>query len=288
MGSSSLLRSSVTTADSIQASLEVNGKRMDFVEDLNKGIVRFDPHGQVITRKDLTAINGAYYDYEGRLAPLMKVAREKDVDPNDTNPFDEHPRLDPANPLDPQDDLLLRLLMIMSEAPVGVPLENQTMSQPKPGDFKMERDTETTSNVSSSRAEVIESSDTTDLARAACGNDGDFVALDLVACRNPNDDDDYLHTCGTTRRSTQHDDGKHCFISFVVTSGPRTSNCLGRCGPGCGRENGLGVYTLDCLDHDHAVGHAGSYTTPYVQDEFRWASDDASWGRDHPNRRCRR
>lgn len=289
MGSSSLLRDSVTTADSIQASLTVNGKRIDITEDLNEGIVRLDPHGQKLTQEDLAAINGAYYDFEGRLAPLMESAREENVDPNDANPYDEHPRLDPANPLDPQDDLLVRLLMFLSEAPVRVPLEDQLALQPKPGDFKMETAIEAVSEVSS-RTPISEESSVSELTQAACKNEKDFAALNLVACLNPNDNDNYIHTCATTTRTTQHDDGKHCFKTYRVTSGPHTtrSKCFGRCGKGCGKYNGLGIYTLDCLDHDHAVRHSGSYTTPYVQDEFRWTFDDVNYGENNPNRRCRK
>lgn len=99
-GSSVPAGKDVTTANSIKTSLTINGKRIDIRENLNKGTVHFDPHKQVLTTEDLTAINGAYYDFEGKLVPLMeKATQESKGVPADTNRFDEHPRLDPANPL---------------------------------------------------------------------------------------------------------------------------------------------------------------------------------------------
>lgn len=125
------------------------------------------------------------------------------------------------------------------------------------------------------------------LARAACKEKENFLPLELVACPNPNDNELYVHTCWTGTRTTQHDDGRHCFKTFWVRSGPQTNSCMGRCGKGCGHRNGLGIYTLDCLDHDHVVGHVG-YSNPRAQDEFKWTWGDAAYGENHPNQKCRR
>lgn len=138
-GMSSPPHGSVTKANVIKTSLAINGKRIDVQENLNKGTVRFNPHNQVFTEDDLIAISGAYYDFEGTLVPLIKQEkRENERKPWDKSRLKDHPRLDPSSLISPQDDLLIRTLIFLSEAPVGLPLEQLTISQPTPKEIEIE------------------------------------------------------------------------------------------------------------------------------------------------------
>lgn len=292
---SSLPSGSVTKANVIKASITVNGKRIDVKENLNKGSIQLNPHNQSLTMGDLKAINGAYWDFEGTQASLLEEdgkekRREQWSKSRIEKYLNTHPRLDPSNPLNPQDDLLLRTLMHMSEAPVGMPLKKQTVSQPNPGEIELEPPrekpaTDTSSEVASNMPNFIGNEDT-GLTEAACKDKENFISLELVGCRNPNDNELYVFNCWTGNRWTQHDDWKHCFGTFLRRSGPRSIACAGRCGIGCGRYGGgLGIYTLDCLDHDHAVAHMG-YRAKTTMDEFRWTWDDAAYGQHYWWRRC--
>ncbi|EAT13089.1 hypothetical protein HF888_00435 [Bermanella marisrubri] len=59
------------------------------------------------------------------------------------------------------------------------------------------------------------------------------------------------------------------------------TGCLGRCGEGCGSDNGAGFYTKDCLDHDmcafYDVEFGGAFDRD-CGDEWRQAADDFTFG----------
>lgn len=61
-------------------------------------------------------------------------------------------------------------------------------------------------------------------------------------------------------------------IEFAV------GNCFGRCGAGCGGNNGRGTYTRDCLDHDNCVRFGHNIASPFCNDEFLTTADDAIFG----------
>lgn len=295
-GMSSLPSGSVTKANLIKVSITVNGKHIDVKENLNKGSIKLNPHNQTLTMEDLKAINGAYYNFEGTQASLLEQdAKEKRKEKWNKSRIEKylktHPRLDPSNPLSPQDDLLLRTLMHLAEAPVGMPLKQQTVSQPTPDEIEFEPPGEkpaagTSSEVASTVPMFVGNEDT-GFTEAACKDKENFISLELVGCRNPNDNELYIHNCWTGNRWTQHDDRRHCFGTFLRKSGPWSFNCTGRCGPGCGARWGLGIYTVDCLDHDHAVSHVG-YTAKTTMDEFRWTWGDTAYGQSHLWRKCAR
>lgn len=211
-----------------------------------------------------------------------------------------HPRLAPQNPLDPQDDLLARALTFLSMAPVGKPLEPLRTQKPDPEDVTVEQPgaegealpataPENGPETASSAGEMILLSDSPE------GKEKDSRECDkatrtqnfklTASVCSWNDNEFYIHTCATTGRWNQHDHLTHCMQTDNDYSGPYSAGCNGRCGFSCGRYNGYGLYTLDCLDHDEAVSAHG-YADPYVQDEFEWTLDDASWARYYWYRKC--
>jgi hypothetical protein len=283
-----------TTADAIRVSVTVNDKRLDVTEDLNAGTVRFDPHGATLTYQDVAALMGAQTSVEARLAPAIREGEEEagEIEAQDA----PQPRLTPQNLLEPQDDLLLRVLTHLSEAPVDRPLEVLQTAQPDPEDITVERPGEegrpppadaTADPYSDGGLETASGQMLLVSTSGAAGKDPkkceeatrtlDFK-LAASAC-TWNDDEFYIHTCATTQRWHQHDAFSHCMFTARTESGPWSYSCTGRCGVGCGPSgnNGYGIYSLDCLDHDRAVGAHG-YASPSVQDEFAWTDDDSYYG----------
>ena len=82
-------------------------------------------------------------------------------------------------------------------------------------------------------------------------------------------------------------------ISEIVIIGKQTSNkpvnpnfdigCLGRCGVGCGNNNGAGYYTQDCLNHDlcafYDINFGGIFDRD-CGDEMRKTIDDYILGKE--------
>lgn len=108
------------------------------------------------------------------------------------------------------------------------------------------------------------------------------VSLAARACRRG--DQDYRRGpitkyfgCRNKTRANQHDTLLHCMRTYYTYSGPCSYRCTGRCGAGCGNQNGYGVYTQDCLDHDVCVAHHG-YAVAGCQDEFKETWNDVSRG----------
>ncbi len=282
-------------------SVTVNDKRLDVVEDLNAGTVRLDPHGASLTYQDVAALMGAQASVEGRLAPAMREGEEEagEVEAQDV----PHPRLTPQYPLEPQYDLLLRTLTLLSEAPVDIPLDVLQTAQPDPEDVTVERPgdegqpppADATAGPSSDggletaggQMLLISDSDASGKDPEECDEAKRTLDFKLAASAcSWNDDEFYFHTCATTGRWHQHDATNHCMATYNTESGPWSYYCNGRCGGGCGNQNGYGLYSLDCLDHDQAVNFHG-YTALSVQDELAYVKDDLYYGWSYSNG-CRR
>jgi hypothetical protein len=85
-------------------------------------------------------------------------------------------------------------------------------------------------------------------------------AAALAACQESNEDGIWYWSCATTARWIVHDANSHCVLWESLTSGPRSSGCLGECGPDC---NGLNIYTYDCGDHDRCGRVHGGSLNPW-------------------------
>lgn len=76
----------------------------------------------------------------------------------------------------------------------------------------------------------------------------------------------------------------HCFCRETVQVGcDMSTDCLGRCGPGCGMISGTGagVYSVDCAEHDRCCRLHGDCLNPYdpeCGDEWHDAVDDTLFG----------
>lgn len=122
----------------MRVTVTVNDKPIDVVDDLNSGIVTFDPHGATLTYQDVAALQGAASAVEARLAST--VTEDEAEEAAEVDGYDPaHPRLAPDNPLDPQDDLVLRTLTFLSMAPVGGSLDVLQTGTPDPEDVTVEQ-----------------------------------------------------------------------------------------------------------------------------------------------------
>lgn len=165
-------------------------------------------------------------------------------------------------------DLVIRLAELLAEAPLGEKIG--TKSVPRPAE------TTTDMRVVPSGVPTVESCVEDALAEGAT----EAAAAD--ACQRIDEDgiQYFGSSCATRYRTLCHDTAGHCFLCESVWSGPHSSACLGRCGPGC---TGSPTYTYDCGDHDRCVRvHGGFPANPWDRncgDEFWTADDDLLWGR---------
>ncbi len=168
-----------------------------------------------------------------------------------------------------QRDLVLRLSMLLAEAPVGLKIGTQQVERP------VERRTDQrylpagTPKAEACVTDVIATTDPDTAERSAA----------VMACQQSNEDGVlYFGSCSTTGRWICHDSNNHCFLCGSVTSGPGSSDCMGECGPGC---NGLNIYTYDCGDHDKCGRDHGGSLNPWDSecgDEYWEADDDFLYG----------
>lgn len=75
----------------------------------------------------------------------------------------------------------------------------------------------------------------------------------------------------------------HCYGVYPAEGGcDGNAGCRGRCGAGCSF-TGFGIYTKDCLEHDHCVEHEGAAAfnpkDKECGDEWIDAADDFTWGK---------
>lgn len=169
-----------------------------------------------------------------------------------------------------QDDLLMRLASLLADAPIGLPLTAQEV--PRPAEQLPEDKAEVENDVMSARQVVC-----TSLPRP--GRSG----VTPAACQVSDDDGIAYMSCSTTTRTLWHDARSHCFTSGSIYSGPDSTDCLGRCGSGCGPWGG-GIYTYDCGEHDYCVrvhpegGNPSNPSHNDCGDEWWNADDDLIWG----------
>ena len=161
-------------------------------------------------------------------------------------------------------DLLLRLVMLAAEAPVGVSLgtyraDRPAMKRETPKRFlKAEKDSATC--VSSALERTADKS--AERQRA------------LAACQRSDEEGIFYMLCVRANRPLNHDAASHCFIEESINSGPGSSQCMGECGPGC---NGIDTFTCDCGDHDRCGRVHGGSLNPWDSecgDEYIEADDD--------------
>lgn len=178
-------------------------------------------------------------------------------------------------------DLLVRLVELVAEAPVGIVLSDQVVERPA-------ESTEATTGAAllrdePGRAAFDAASASTygpDAGAAADGCRVDVGGTAPRACQVSDDDGIAYMSCATMTRTLWHDAGGHCFMSERIWSGPDSGDCLGRCGPGCGFWGG-GIYSYDCGEHDQCGRVHGGSTNPWDSecgDEYWDADDDFIWG----------
>lgn len=169
-------------------------------------------------------------------------------------------------------DLLVRLVELVAEAPIGIVLSAQLVERPT-------ESAGPSTGVAPVRDQHAEA-EVCDLDETAASAANAARRTGPQDCQVPDDDGIAYMSCETTTRTLWHDAGNHCFLSEQIWSGPDSDDCLGRCGPGCGLWGG-GIYSYDCGEHDRCGRvHGGSFN-PWDSecgDEYWDAADDFIWG----------
>lgn len=178
----------------------------------------------------------------------------------------ERRMLQPA--VQPQEEWAFRIVSYWADVPIGFPMA-------------------TTQTIRRERRSVEGGS----VSGEERGRKADGGKPDCATGCNVDSDDgivDLSTPCKPAHHQTKHDacdksTGQgHCYNSYRVEGGcGRAIHCRGRCGPGCGF-TGFGVYSKDCLEHDHCVDHnracATCPTDKKCGDEWIDAADDFMWG----------
>lgn len=222
------------------------GKRFDLTQDAAAGTATWGGGGSKLTAADRDAIAGFALALESYF---------------DGQVVSEH------------EARLVKFANLISEAPLEIPLE--------PVDVPM----------------TVESLG--DERTAAPGPEEDCRSVDgaggvsaMASCNQAEGEEGIRYmSCSTIQRQLEHDwcptnadiGPYHGYNSYSTRSGPLSTSCLGRCGGGCGSQNGLGAYTFDCGDHDSCNRTHGSQLGG-CRDEFYDADDDYLWG----DNRCSR
>ena len=197
----------------------------------------------------------------------------------------------------PQEDLLYRLIEYVSSAPSGAVLGRYAVPEgpvSKAGDsgsgqqpVKLELASSTTGpetveTESLGLANPLAASSGPSTSSKECNEAKAIAPWDVttvfVACQRGDDDGIAYLTCQNKNRAASYDGKNNCFKKFYgIYSGPFSSRCKGRCGPGCNAFRSRGQYTQDCLDHDVCCGRyggCGNGAFGSCADEFREADDD--------------
>ena len=239
----------VTGPVSSSATLTVNGKRITAVRDLLSGTASWSADGSALLPDDHETVQA-----------LSRAFDQEWVKPT----------LSRQGALGGQRDLLVRLAMLVSEAPLGVNLERQQV--PRPGERRLDKKFAMTG-----AAPAVESCLSDVMATTTAATPERISAV--AACQQSNEDGIlYFGDCSTYGRWLCHDADSHCFLCETISAGPSSSECMGECGPGC---NGLNIYTYDCGDHDRCGRAHGGSTNPWdaeCGDEYFEADDDFLWG----------
>jgi|GEM_PF-1268823 len=238
-----------TSAVSASASIVVNGKKVTASRDLKAGTASWSGAGATLLPDDREVLVAMVKALDRR---WIEQTREQ------------------RGTLGGHRDLVLRLTMLVAEAPLGLRLEPQLA--PRPGERTLERTFELTG------VAPVEQSCLTDVI--ATTDAGSAERRDaIIQCQESNEDGIlYFGSCATFGRTICHDADSHCFLCEVVNAGPASSGCLGECGPGC---DGLNIYTYDCGDHDQCGRVHGGSLNPWdaeCGDEYWEADDDFLWG----------
>lgn len=236
------------SAVSASATIAVNDKKVTASRDLRSGTATWSGGGVTMLPDDREA-----------LVAMVGALDRSWVQPT----------RDVQSSLGGHRDLVLRLTMLLAEAPLGVRLDPQ--QAPRPGERTLDRTFELagTPAVDSCLSDVI--------ATTQAGTDDRRDGV--ILCQQSNEDGIlYFGSCATAGRTICHDAEAHCFLCEIISSGPGSSECLGECGPGC---NGLNIYTYDCGDHDQCGRVHGGSLNPWDSecgDEYFEADDDFLWG----------
>lgn len=257
----------------VESRVVVDGKVLEARKDLVTQAITFDGHDNTLYAAELEAL----------VAMIMEVDRTDIA----------------VEGAPPQEDFLYRLIEYVSTAPSGtvlgryaVPEEPEVEAAGSGSGSHHQRTAEL--ELASSKVEpgAVEteflgladpladssgpsaSSEECDEAKAVAPWD---VTTVFVACqRGDNDGIAYL-TCQNKNRAVSYDGRNYCFRKHHrYNSGPHSSKCKGRCGPGCGLR-AKGKYTQDCLDHDACCGRFGKCvdgTVSSCADEWREATGD--------------
>ena len=238
-----------TSAVSASAALVVNGKEVTASRDLKTGTATWSGAGATLKPDD--------HDV---LVALVEALDRRWIEPTK----------DTEATLGGHRDLVLRMTMLLAEAPLGLRLDPQVA--PRPGERTLDRTFELTGVApaeESCLADVIATTDAGSTERRDA----------LIQCQQSNEDGIlYFANCSTGGRTICHDADGHCFLCEIVSSGPGSSGCLGECGPGC---DGLNIFTYDCGDHDQCGRVHGGSLNPWdaeCGDEYWEADDDFLWG----------
>ncbi|HEY3242172.1 MAG TPA: hypothetical protein VGM03_02380 [Phycisphaerae bacterium] len=187
-------------------------------------------------------------------------------------------RLQPYQPQIPaHEDFLFRVVSCWAEAPVGWPLRRREIILPP----MIEAPKPTPADMPASGVDTPEGGGD-DPEGGGCPNDVD----QLVGCNDPglcgegSDGTARIcpNPCGASLHTLWHDACPiHDYCSESLPTGCPSCDCRGRCGPTCGSNDGAGVYTIDCAEHDRCCHIHGACLNPdalYCGDEFADAMDD--------------
>ncbi|WP_219973691.1 hypothetical protein [Rubrobacter xylanophilus] len=166
----------------------------------------------------------------------------------------------------PEQDLLMRTLAYLSEAPVGYKIGDNFSEKP------VVKEAYPATVESSTRSPVVGKL-SPEACKEAALKTGDFRTL--AACQRADNDGIWLLPCRSGLRYQSHDARNHCFASYRVYAGPGSGECLGKCGPGCNRVLTWG-WTQDCLDHDvcsRSHNSTSGFRDPNCGDEW-WEADE--------------
>lgn len=238
-----------TSAVSASVSIVVNDKKVTASRDLKSGTASWSGAGASLLPDDREA-----------LVAMVTALDRRWIEPTRGE----------QGTLGGHRDLVLRLTMLLAEAPLGLRLDPQVA--PRPGERTLDRTFELTGLApaeESCLADVV----ATTVAGSVERSDA------VIQCQQSNEDGIlYFGNCSTANRTICHDADGHCFLCELVSSGPGSSECLGECGPGC---NGLNIFTYDCGDHDQCGRVHGGSLNPWdaeCGDEYFEADDDFIWG----------
>lgn len=242
-----------TSATRATVRLVVNGTRIRAERDIAAGTATWGADGARLSRRDHRALLG-----------LSAEMSERWVDPAGRE----------GAGIGMGRDLTLRLTMLAAEAAPGFALTDQ--DTPRTQERRLDKSIAGVKVVGDDAATPSDSCLADVLATTRPGSAERKAAL--IPCDQGDEDGIAYWSCSTIGRTLTHDANAHCLTREVLTSGPRSSGCLGECGPSCA---GLNIYTYDCGDHDRCGRVHGGSTNPWdaeCGDEYWEADDDFLWG----------